>query len=93
MSQELPYALAVEVVEYDESRPELVRIRADLIVERGSQKSIVIGKGGQAIKRIGVRARHSVQQLVGGKVHLDLWVKVEPKWAKKPRRLRALGYS
>jgi GTP-binding protein Era len=93
LDQELPYALAVEVVEYDEKRPGLVRIRADLLVERASQKQIVIGRGGQGIKRIGTRARREIEKLVGEKVHLDLWVKVEPKWSRKPRRLRALGYD
>ena len=93
LGQELPYALAVEVVEYDEKRSDLVRIRADLLVERRSQKQIVIGKGGQVIKRIGVRARREIEQLVGNKVHLELWVKLEPHWAKQPKRLKSLGYS
>ena len=93
LSQELPYALAVEVVEYDEKREDLVRIRADLLVERRSQKQIVIGAGGRVIKRIGIRAREQIEQLVGNKVHLDLWVKVEARWAKQPKRLKSLGYS
>jgi GTP-binding protein Era len=93
LSQELPYSLAVEVFQYDERRPEMIRIRANLIVERATQKQIVIGKGGQSIKRIGIRARHNIEKLVGSRVHLDLWVKVEPKWAKRPKRLRSLGYS
>jgi GTP-binding protein Era len=93
LGQELPYSLAVEVVEYDEKRTDLVRIRADLLVERRSQKQIVIGKGGQVIKRIGVRARREIEELVGNKVHLELWVKLEPRWAKHPKRLKTLGYS
>lgn len=93
LNQELPYELAVEIVEWDEKRPDLVRIRANLLVERASQKQIVIGRGGQGIKRIGVRARREIERLVGRKVHLDLWVKVEPKWSKKPSRLKALGYD
>jgi len=93
LEQELPYSLAVEVVEYDENRPELVRIRANLLVERASQKQIVIGRGGRVIKRIGTRARQEIEQLVGTKVHLDLWVKVEPKWSRKPNRLKSLGYT
>jgi GTP-binding protein Era len=93
LGQELPYSLAVEVVEYDEKRADLVRIRADLLVERRSQKQIVIGKGGQVIKRIGVRARAEIEELVGNKVHLELWVKLEPRWAKHPKRLKTLGYS
>ncbi len=93
LGQELPYALAVEVVEYDEKRSDLVRIRADLLVERRSQKQIAIGKGGQRVKRIGIRARREIERLVGKKVHLELWVKVEPRWAKHPKRLKSLGYS
>jgi len=93
LGQELPYALAVEVVEYDENRPDLVRIRANLLVERRSQKQIVIGKGGQVIKRIGVRARLEIEALVGKRVHLELWVKLEPRWAQHPKRLKSLGYS
>ncbi|MBW2494980.1 MAG: KH domain-containing protein, partial [Deltaproteobacteria bacterium] len=84
---------AVEVVEYDEKRTDLVRIRANLLVERRSQKQIVIGTGGQVIKRIGVRARAEIEELVGNKVHLELWVKLEPRWAKHPKRLKTLGYS
>jgi GTP-binding protein Era len=93
LGQELPYSLAVEVVEYDEKRPDFVWIRADLLVERRSQKQIAIGRGGQVIKRIGVRARREIEELIGKKAHLELWVKVEPRWAKHPKRLKSLGYS
>ncbi len=93
LSQELPYALAVEVLEFDESRPDLVRIRADLLLERASQKPIVVGAGGAVIKRIGIRARRQIERLVGSKVHLALWVKIEPKWSRRPKRLKTLGYS
>jgi GTP-binding protein Era len=80
------------VVEYDESRPDLLRIRADLILERASQKRIAIGSGGEVIKRIGTRARHELESWLGTRVHLELWVKVEPRWARKPKRLETLGY-
>jgi GTP-binding protein Era len=93
LGQELPYALAVEVVEYDDKRSDFVWIRADLLVERRSQKQIAIGKGGRVIKRIGVRARREIEELIGKKAHLELWVKVEPRWAKHPKRLKTLGYS
>jgi GTP-binding protein Era len=92
LEQELPYALAVEVETFDESRPELVRIRANLIVERASQKKIAIGEGGRRIKRIGIRARREIEKLVGAQVHLELWVKVEPGWTKRPARIKSLGY-
>ena len=93
LSQEIPYSLAVEVVEYKEDRPGLTRIRADLLVERATQKQIVIGTGGAVIKKIGIRARREIEKRVEQKVHLDLWVKVEPKWSKRPKRLKSLGYS
>ena len=92
LAQELPYATAVEVEEFDESRPECVRIRAQLLVERASQKRIVVGAGGEQVKRIGIRAREALEALLETRVHLELWVKVEPNWAKRPRRLGALGY-
>ncbi|MCH7890346.1 MAG: GTPase Era [Gemmatimonadetes bacterium] len=93
LSQEIPYSLAVDVVEYKEDRPGLTRIRADLLVERATQKQIVIGRGGQLIKAIGIRARREIEALIGNKVHLELWVKVEARWAKHPKRLKTLGYS
>ena len=81
LSQELPYALAVEVIEYDESRADLLKIRADLLVERSTQKQIVIGKGGQNIKRIGIRSRHEIETLTGSKV----W----ETWRLAPKRPRS----
>ncbi|MBW2268999.1 MAG: GTPase Era [Deltaproteobacteria bacterium] len=93
LAQELPYSLAVEVIEFDEKDPAITRIRANLVLERESQKPIVIGKGGSVIKRIGTRARHEIEQLLDTRVHLALWVKIEPKWQKRPNRLKSLGYS
>lgn len=92
LGQELPYRLAVEVLDYDESDPKLTRIRAQLLVERESQKPIAIGRGGERIRAIGVRARREIESLVGHQVHLDLRVKVDPTWAKRPNRLKSLGY-
>ena len=93
LDQELPYGMAVEVVAFDESAPDSVRIRANLLVVRDSQKRIVIGSGGQQIKRIGVRARREIEALLETRVHLDLWVKVDPRWAKKKKRIEELGYG
>lgn len=93
LAQELPYALAAEVIEFDEADPSLVRIRANLVVEHTSQKKIVVGAGGRMIKRIGIRSRGEIESLLGCQVHLALWVKVEPKWQKRPKRLESLGYS
>lgn len=92
LAQELPYSLAVEVLEFDEADADLVRIRARLLVERQSQKQIAVGRGGAMIKRIGTRARREIERLVESRVHLDLRVKVEPRWAKRPGRIKALGY-
>jgi GTPase len=92
LEQELPYATAVEIESFDESRPGLVHIRAQLLVERASQKRIVVGAGGEQVKRIGIRARAALEALLESRVHLELWVKVEPDWPKRKRRLDALGY-
>jgi len=93
LGQELPYVMAVDVVRFDESRAGLVDIRANLLVQRNSQKRIVIGRGGEMIKRIGIRARAEIERLVGCQVHLELWVKIEPRWLKNPRRMESLGYG
>jgi len=94
---ELPYAAAVEVEEFDESgRREgggLVRIGAVIWVERNSQKGIVIGKGGSMLKRIGTRAREKMERLLGAKVFLRLTVKVEERWSERVEALRRLGIA
>ena len=92
LGQELPYRLAVDVLDYDERDPALTRIRANLLVERDSQKPIAIGRGGEKVREIGTQARRGIERLVGHQVHLDLRVKVDPAWAKKPNRLKSLGY-
>ncbi len=92
LDQELPYSMAVEVLEYDESNPKILKIVANLLVERDSQKRIVVGRGGAMVKRIGIRARRSIEDWVGQKVHLELFVKVDPGWLKNGRRIEELGY-
>lgn len=92
LSQELPYRIAVEVFLYDEKDPALTRIHANLLVERESQKKIAIGSGGERIRAIGVRARRDLERLLGHQVHLDLHVKIDPTWSKRPNRLKSLGY-
>lgn len=92
LEQELPYETAVEIMEFDESREDLVRIRARLLVERNSQTAMVVGQGGQMIKRIGTRARRALEDLLETKVFLELRAKAEPRWSKKPKRLEGLGY-
>jgi GTP-binding protein Era len=90
LEQELPYSLAVEIDEFRESQTP-VYIRATLAVERDSQKPIVLGKGGRTIKAIGTKARQRIEAFIGGRVHLDLWVAVWPKWRKSAAALARLG--
>jgi GTP-binding protein Era len=91
--QEIPYAVAVAVEEFDErERPRLVRIRATIYVERESQKGMVIGKQGRLLKTIGSEARAEIEALLAAHVFLDLRVKVWKNWRRDPRAVRLLGY-
>ncbi len=90
-AQEVPHSIACRVEEFRED-PDPVYIRATIFVERESQKGIVVGRGGDAIRRLGTAARAKIEALVGRPVYLDLWVKVLSGWRKSARRLRALGY-
>ncbi len=93
---EIPYSTFVEVLAFDESEREsrnLVRINADVIVERSSQKGIVIGKGGEMLKRIGTLARKELQKVLDCRVHLELFVKVEKDWTQTQRGLSRVGFD
>ncbi len=92
LSQELPYAISVEVEEFHQS-DNLARIASVIWVEKNSQKSIVIGKGGKNLKEIGSRARREMEQLFDSKVHLQLWVKVKDGWSDDAAMIRNLGYE
>jgi GTP-binding protein Era len=70
-----------------------VRISAIVLVERDSQKAIVIGKGGARLKEIGTRARREIERLVGARVYLELFVRVEPGWTRTAKGLRRAGYE
>jgi GTPase len=89
--KEVPYSVAVKVDEFREGEIP-VYIRATLYVERPSQKAIVIGSGGQAIRRLGASARARIEEFVGAPVYLDLWVKVLPRWRKDALSLQRLGF-
>lgn len=89
--EEVPHAVAV-VVDRVEETPQVTRIFATIVVERPSQKAIIIGHQGQMLKTIGTQARQEMQKLVNGPVYLELFVKVEPKWRQTPYLLRDLGY-
>jgi GTP-binding protein Era len=93
LAQELPHSLAVVVDEFTERSEDMTYISAVLYVERETQKPIVLGQGGKMIKRIGQRARPQIEELVGTKVYLELWVKVWEKWRKREGMLRRLGYA
>lgn len=92
--QEIPFSTAVTVEEFKE-HPEkgLVVIKGTIHVERDSQKRIVIGKGGQKLKKIGEEARKEVESLLEKRVFLELWVNVERNWTQDPRALSRLGYQ
>jgi GTPase len=89
--EEIPYSVAVKVDEFLEDR-EPIRIRATVYVERASQKAILIGHKGQAIRELGTRARLKIEAFVDARVYLDLWIKVLPRWRKDPLELRRLGF-
>lgn len=86
--QEIPYSTAVKVEEFREGDP--IYIRAVIFVERESQKGILIGKGGQALKRVGTEARKEIEAILGKKVYLELWVKVKKDWRENLAFIREL---
>lgn len=90
--QEVPHAVAVEVIEFKERSAEMTYISANIYVERDSQKGILIGKGGAMLKRISSEARIDAETLIGTKVYLELWVKVLKNWRTDEAILRRLGY-
>ncbi|CAM3811131.1 GTPase Era [Mesobacillus zeae] len=91
--EEIPHSLAVviEKMERDHGR-DLIHVMATVIVERDSQKGIVIGKQGKLLKEIGQRARADIENLLGSKVYLELWVKVQKDWRNRPSHLRDFGF-
>jgi len=91
LHEELPYSVAVEIEEFLEDRTPAV-VRATLYVERESQKGMVIGAGGRTIRTIGQAARERLETLTGGRVFLDLHVKVLPRWRRHDPSLKRLGY-
>ncbi len=95
MHQEIPYAAAVQIEEYREPRGDeaMTTIRASIVVEKDSQKGMVVGKKGARIKQIGQAARKGIEELIGGRVYLELNVRVEKNWTKDEKRLRELGYK
>ena len=91
LGEELPYHAAVVLQSYEE-KSTLHVIKADIVVGRDSQKSIVVGKAGAMIKEIGIRARKRIEDFLGHRIHLELFVKVRPKWRDNEIYLREYGY-
>ena len=92
MQQEIPYSTAIRIEDYKDATQEnpVTRIKAVIVIEKESQKGMVIGKGGARIKEIGKRARQKIEEIVGGKVYLELFVKVEENWTKDGGKIREL---
>jgi len=88
--EEVPYSTAVEILAFEE-KSKLIRISADIWVEKQSQKGIIIGKSGEMIKKIGILSRTDIEALLGNKVFLELNVKVKENWRDKPTALDQLG--
>ena len=88
---ELPYAVTVEIESYKDE-PKMVRIAAAILVDKPNQKKMIIGSEGSKIKQVGIDARKDIEEMLGRKVFLELWVKVKKGWADDERALKSLGY-
>ena len=89
--KEVPYHTAVLVQSFEEL-PHVIKIRADIIVSRETQKFIILGTKGALIKKLGTQARAKIEEFLGAKVYLELFVKVRPKWRENDIYLREYGY-
>ena len=93
LRQELPHSVGVLCDDIEYADDGHASVTATILVERDGQKAIVIGRGGQMIKRVGIQARRDVERLLGCKVFLDLTVRVAPQWRRDAREIRRLGYG
>ncbi len=91
--EEIPYSTTVEIADFKERTGRKDYIRAVIYVEKNSQRAILIGQKGLALKRVGSLAREEIEEFLGRPVYLDLWVKVREKWRKNPEAVRRFGYS
>lgn len=92
LDREVPHGIAVVIEEYTEEG-NLTRIRAEIVCERESHKKIIIGKGGELLKKIGTYAREDLEKVTGTKVYLNLWVRVKENWRESDALVRNLGYD
>ncbi|MGL1888287.1 MAG: GTPase Era [Reichenbachiella sp.] len=90
--QEVPYSTEVEIESFHEEE-DIIRMRAVIIVERKTQKGIIIGKGGEAIKKVGIESRQKLEKFFGKQFFLETFVKVEADWRKKDQFLKKFGYK
>lgn len=90
--KEVPYSCEVVITEFKEDE-KIIRMRAEIYVERKSQKAIIIGKGGEAIKKVGIESRMDMEAFFGKQVFLEQFVKVEPDWRSKELKLNRFGYN
>ena len=90
--QEVPYSSEVIIMSFKESK-DIIRIIADIVVERDSQRGILIGKGGVALKNVGISARRDMEAFFDKKIYLELYVKVDKDWRKNDNKLRKFGYQ
>lgn len=92
LSEEIPHGTAVVIEDFSET-PEIIRIRAEIFCEKNSHKGIIVGKGGQTLKKIGTYAREDMENFFGQKVFLDLWVKVKENWRDSDVSLNNFGFN
>jgi GTP-binding protein Era len=90
--KEVPYSCEVVITEFKEDE-NIIRMRSEIYVERKSQRGIIIGKGGEAIKKVGIQARAELETFFDKQVHIEQFVKVSPDWRKKQKNLHNFGYQ
>ncbi|NCA67445.1 MAG: GTPase Era [Clostridia bacterium] len=93
LQEEIPHGIGVEILNYSVREDGLTSVECDVICERDTHKAIIIGKGGEMLKRISTAARKEMEKLIGDRVYLKLWVKVKPNWKDNNSLLINLGYN
>jgi GTP-binding protein Era len=93
LHDEIPFGLAVDIRKFDEVSAKTVKVHADLILNKENHKPMVVGRGGEKIKHIGIEARKEIEKVIGRPVFLNLFVKVKKNWSKNENALKELGYG